>query len=71
MQAESTQQSLEDVLTREVQCTECLLSCLEAERSALTGRDLPALEKTTQEKIQYTQLLEELDRRRQELVAPD
>ena len=48
MQAESAQQSLEDILTREVQCTECLLVCLEAERSALTQRDLQALEMTIQ-----------------------
>jgi flagella synthesis protein FlgN len=69
MQAEGTQQSLETVLTREVQCTECLLACLEAERSALTQRDLQALEKTTQDKIQHTQLLEQLDQQRQKLVA--
>jgi flagella synthesis protein FlgN len=69
MQAEGTQQSLETVLTREVQCTECLLVCLEAERSALTQRDLQALEKTTQDKIQHTQLLEQLDQQRQKLVT--
>ncbi|MEA2078455.1 MAG: flagellar protein FlgN [Pseudomonadota bacterium] len=69
MQAERTQQSLEDALTREVQCTERLLACLEAERSALTQRDLQTLEKTTQDKIQHTQLLEQLDQQRQKLVS--
>ena len=69
MHADGTQQSLEAILTKEVQCTERLLVCLEAERSALTQRDLQALEKTTQDKIQHTQLLEQLDQQRQALVA--
>ena len=69
MPAERTQQSLENLLTKEVECTECLLFCLEAERSALTRRDLQALEKTTREKIQHTQQLEQLDQQRQKLVS--
>ena len=69
MQAESAQQSLQDVLTREVQCTESLLVCLEAERSALTQRDLQALETTIQDKIQHTQKLEQLDQQRQKLLS--
>jgi len=69
MQAERVQQSLEDVLTREVRSTECLLACLEAERSALTQRDLQALEMTIQDKIQHTQQLEQLDQQRQKLVS--
>ena len=69
MQAERTQQALEDVLTREVQCTRHLLVCIQAERSALTRRDLQALEKTTQDKIQYTQQLEQLDQQRQKLLS--
>ena len=69
MQAESAQQSLEDVLTREVQCTECLLVCLEAERSALIERDLQALEMTIQDKIKHTRQLEQLDQQRQNLVS--
>ena len=69
MPVERTQQLLEDVLNREVQCTEGLIACLEAERSALTRRDLPALERTTEDKIRYTQQLEQLDRQRQTLVS--
>ncbi|MGI9321844.1 MAG: flagella synthesis protein FlgN [Thiogranum sp.] len=69
MQAETAQQSLQDVLTREVQCTECLLVCLEAERSALTQRNLQALETTIQDKIQHTRQLEQLDQQRQKLVS--
>jgi flagella synthesis protein FlgN len=69
MQSDRTQQSLEEVLAREVECTERLLGCLEAERSALTRRDLPALEKTTAQKIEYTGSLEQLDQRRQQLLS--
>jgi flagella synthesis protein FlgN len=69
MPAERTQQSLEDLLTREVHCTERLLVCLGAERTALTHRDLQALEKTTQDKIQHTRQLELLDQQRQKLVS--
>ena len=54
MHAEGTQHPLEKVLAKEVQCTGRLLECLEAERSALTRRDLDLLEKTTHGKIQYT-----------------
>ncbi|MEN8762602.1 MAG: flagellar protein FlgN [Thiogranum sp.] len=69
MQEERVQQSLEDVLTREVRSTECLIACLEAERSALTLRDLQALEMTIQDKIQHTQQLEQLDQQRQKLLS--
>ena len=69
MQAERTQHPLEKVLTEEVRCTECLLACLEAERSALTRRDLEALEHTTREKIQHTQSLEQLEQQREKLLA--
>ena len=69
MPAERTQQSLEDLLTREVHCTQCLLVCLEAERSALTRRDLQALEKTTRDKIAHTRQLEQLDEQRQKLIS--
>jgi len=69
MQAERTQQSLEDLLTREVQFTERLLVCLEAERTALTQRDLQALAMTTQDKIRHTRQLEQLDQQRQKLVS--
>ena len=69
MQAERTQQSLQDLLTGEVQYTERLLVCLEAERMALTQRDLQALETTTQDKIQHTRQLQQLDQQRQKLVS--
>jgi flagella synthesis protein FlgN len=69
MQSDGTQRSLEEVLAREVECTERLLGCLEAERSALTRRDLQTLEKTTEQKIHYTGSLEQLDQRRQELLS--
>ncbi|HED18729.1 MAG TPA: flagellar protein FlgN [Gammaproteobacteria bacterium] len=69
MHAEKTQHPLEKVLAQEVQCTGRLLECLEAERSALTRRDLELLEKTTQGKIQYTRQLEELETQRETLVA--
>ena len=69
MPAERKQQALEDVLKRELQCTEGLLACLEAERSALTRRDLKTLEKTTEGKIRHTQQLEQLDQQRQALVT--
>jgi len=60
---------LEKVLVQEVQCTGRLLECLEAERSALTRRDLDLLEKTTHGKIQYTRQLEELEQQRTTLVT--
>jgi flagellar biosynthesis/type III secretory pathway chaperone len=69
MQSDGTQRSLEEVLAKEVECTGRLLGCLETERSALTRRDLQALEKTTEEKIQYTRSLEQLDQRRQKLLS--
>jgi flagellar biosynthesis/type III secretory pathway chaperone len=69
MYAEGTQHPLEKVLAQEVQCTGRLLECLEAERSALTRRDLDLLEKTTRGKIQYTRKLEELEAQREALVT--
>ena len=69
MHAERTQHPLEKLLAQEVQCTGRLLECLEAERSALTRRDLDLLEKTTQGKIQYTRQLEELEQQRTALVT--
>ena len=69
MQADRTQQSLAEVLTKEAQCSESLLACIEAERAALTGRDLRALEKTTQDKIRQTERLEQLDQQRRELLS--
>ena len=69
MHAEGTQHSLEKVLAQEVQCTGRLLECLEAERLALTRRDLELLEKTTLGKVQYTRQLEELEAQREALVT--
>jgi flagellar biosynthesis/type III secretory pathway chaperone len=76
MQAERTQHPLYAVLTQEVDCSERLLACLAAERTALTHRDTPALEQSTQEKIAQIQLLERLEQQREKLVvelgfAPD
>jgi flagellar biosynthesis/type III secretory pathway chaperone len=62
------QESLEDVLTQEVDCTQRLLACLDAERTALARRDMDALEKTTGEKLQRTVELERLDRQREQLL---
>jgi len=69
MHAEGTQHPLEKVLAQEVQCTGRLLECLEAERSALTRRDLELLEQTTRGKLQYTEQLEKLETQREALVA--
>jgi flagella synthesis protein FlgN len=63
------QQSLQTVLTQEVQCTERLLTCLNAERAALAGRDMPALEQTTGDKLRYSEELEQLERQREQLVT--
>jgi flagellar biosynthesis/type III secretory pathway chaperone len=43
--------------------------CLHAERTALTKRDMSALEQTTQNKLKYTQKLEKLEQQREQLVA--
>ena len=69
MHAERTQHSLEEVLAQEVQCTGRLLECLEAERSALTRRDLELLENTTRGKLRYTRRLEELEQQRETLMT--
>ena len=69
MHAERNRQSLHTILTREVECTESLLSCLGAERTALARRDMPALEETTREKLQHTEELEKLEQQREQLVA--
>ena len=68
MHAERTQHSLEEVLAQEVQCTGRLLECLEAERSALTRRDLELLENTTRGKLRHTRRLEELEQQREALM---
>ena len=69
MHAEGTQHSLESILQQEVRCSQRLLACLDAERSALNQRDMQLLETTTQEKIQYTQQLEDLEQQRESLVT--
>ena len=69
MQAEGTRHPLETLLTQEVQCSERLLECLEAERSALAQRDMDALEQTTQKKIEQTQLLERLETQREKIIS--
>ena len=69
MHAERTRQSLQTILTQEVRCTEDLLACLNAERVALARRDMPALEQTTRDKLQYTEELELLEQQREQLVV--
>jgi flagella synthesis protein FlgN len=69
MHAEGTQPTLESVLTEEVRCSEGLLSCLGAERSALTARDMDALQNTTREKLDHTRKLEQLEQQREALVT--
>ncbi len=69
MQAEGTRPTLESVLTEEVRCTEELLSCLETERSALTTRDMNALQVSTSEKLEHTRRLEQLEMQREALVT--
>ncbi len=69
MNAEGTQQSLQDILVQEAQCSERLLTCLQAERRALSQRDMDALQQTTEEKLQLSQQLEQLEQQRENLVA--
>lgn len=69
MSAEGTQQSLQKVLAEQAQCSERLLACLQAERRALSQRDMDALQQTTQDKLQCTQQLEQLERQREILIA--
>jgi flagella synthesis protein FlgN len=69
MQAEGTRPTLESVLREEVRCTEGLLSCLETERSALTARDMNALQVSTGEKLDHTRRLEQLELQREALIT--
>jgi flagella synthesis protein FlgN len=69
MQAEGTQHALQLVLTEEARCTRQLLTCLDTERKALTRRDLESVQQTTAEKLQLSQQLEQLEQRRENLVA--
>jgi flagella synthesis protein FlgN len=64
MLADTTRESLETVLEKEVQCTEELLATLEAERTALAKRDMAALESTTTKKLEFSEQLEKLDAER-------
>ena len=69
MHAEGKQHALHAVLNEQVQCSGQLLACLETERSALTRRDMETVERTTAEKLQLSQQLEQLEHRRASLVA--
>lgn len=69
MYAEGKPQALQTVLNEEVECTGRLLGCLESEHSALTRRDMDALQETTAEKLHLSQQLESLEHRRTQLVA--
>ena len=68
MQAQGAQQILERLLTQEVQCSEALLACINAEREALSTRDSDALQCTTTDKLEYTRQLESLEREREQLL---
>ena len=69
MNTEGTQPTLESVLIEEARCTEALRSCLEAERSALSIRDMDVLQNTTREKLDYTRNLEALEQQREAIVT--
>jgi flagellar biosynthesis/type III secretory pathway chaperone len=69
MQAEGMQRSLLAVLQQEVRCSGHLLETLEAERLALVKRDIDALEATVKEKLEYSQLLDKLDRQREKILS--
>lgn len=69
MQAEGKQHALQVVLTEQAQCSERLLACLNAERSALVGRDMDTVERTTAGKLKLSQRLEQLEQQRQTLVS--
>ena len=69
MHAEGTQPTLESVLTEEVRCSEGLLHCLDTEHSALTTRDIDALQTTTLEKLDLTRKLEQLEQQREAEVS--
>jgi len=68
MHHEGNRHPLETTLTQEVECTQQLLACLEAECNALVKRDLAALEATTQRKLDCSRQLEQLESRRGALI---
>jgi flagella synthesis protein FlgN len=69
MQAETMQQTLENILTLEVQVSAALLTCILAERRALSARDNDALQHTTGEKLEHTRQLEALEQKREQMLA--
>lgn len=69
MSAERIQLQLESILEQQAHCSTELLQCLEAERTALTGRNSDALEQISRDKSRHTQTLEELETRRKQLVS--
>lgn len=69
MHAERTQPSLETILRQEVECSQNLVQCLEAERNALTHRDHDSLENTTKDKTRLTGILEDLETQREQAIA--
>ncbi len=58
--------TLEQILQHEVECTEHMIACLRKERSALTSRNLEALEEASNDKNRYAEVLEDLDRGREQ-----
>ncbi len=69
MSPNEAQQSMQNLLEQEVQCTELLLEILATERTALTERDVAVLEATTNDKVNYYQKLEALASQRTQLVS--
>ncbi len=69
MQAQGKPQLLEAVLAGEAACTGQLLACLQSERNALVRRDMDRVQDSTAEKLRLSQQLEELEHRRERLVA--
>ncbi len=68
MDNEGNRHPLEITLSQEVECSQQLLDCLEAEHDALIERDLETLEITTNRKFDCSQQLEQLETRRNALV---
>jgi flagella synthesis protein FlgN len=69
MHAEGKQRTLEAVFAEELECTSRLLASLNAERAALTKRDMAALPRIIETKLLNTQRLENLEKERERLLA--
>lgn len=65
MNTEQNTQALEQILRQQVTCSALLLECLKFERDALSKRDMDELEKFTNDKLEHTQVLEQLELKRE------